>query len=229
MADPITIKGIRDGLLVTISDGEAWNVAASGMLARIDHTPDFFKGGRVALAVGGRAIPVAELGRLRDQLSERGVSLWTVLSDSAVTTSAAQALGLNIALPTATPPRRPMPAPEASSDEEGEAALLVRRTLRSGRSVRSAGHLIVVGDVNPGAEVAADGDIIVWGHLRGVAHAGARGNTEAIVCALDLSPTQLRIAEFITVSPKRKGDPKPELARVKNGQIVAEQWKGGKK
>lgn len=228
MADSITIKGIRDGLLVTLSDGEAWSLAATSLFARIDQTPDFFKGGRLTLAVGGRAISAADLGRLRDQLSERGVSLSTVLSDSALTTNAAQALGLNIALPTSTPQRRQQPDKEVPPDEDGEAALLVLRTLRSGRSVRSAGHVVVMGDVNAGAEVVADGHIIVWGHLRGVAHAGAGGNAEATVCALDLAPTQLRIATFMATSPKRKGEPKPELARVKDGQIVAEVWKGRK-
>jgi septum site-determining protein MinC len=107
--------------------------------------------------------------------------------------------------------------------------VLVRHTLRSGRSVRHAGHVIIIGDVNPGAEVVAGGDIVVWGRLRGVAHAGAPGSSTegdngAVVCALDLSPTQLRIAEHIATSPARKGEPKPEMARIKNGQIVAERW-----
>lgn len=229
MAENITIKGIRDGLLVTLNDGDVWSVAATGFLARIDQTPDFFKGGRLALAVGGRAVNAADLGRLRDQLSERGVSLWVVLSDSVVTTNAAQALGLNIALPTTTPQQRQVPDKEVPSEEEGETAVLVERTLRSGRSVRYAGHVVIMGDVNPGAEVVAEGHIVVWGHLRGVAHAGAQGNVQATVCALDLSPTQLRIADLIATSPKRKGDPRPEMAFIKNGQIVAEQWKRGGK
>ena len=100
----------------------------------------------------------------------------------------------------------------------------MRRTLRSGRSVRHAGHVIVVGDVNAGAEIVADGDVIVWGHLRGTVQAGANGDAEAIICALDLSPTQLRIADLIATSPARRGEPKPELARIKDGQIVAERW-----
>ncbi|MBM2849667.1 MAG: minC [Anaerolineales bacterium] len=218
MTDQIAIKGIKEGLLVTVSDAEGWADTSRALLARIDQTADFFKGARVALAVGARAIHAADLGRLRDALSDRGVSLWAVLSDSPLTTNAAQALGLNVALPAST------------RDE----AVLVRHTLRSGRSVRHRGHVIVIGDVNPGAEIVAGGDIVVWGRLRGVAHAGAPfatlqgsstdGDAGAVVCALDLSPTQLRIAEHIATSPARKGDPKPEMARIKNGQIVAERW-----
>ena len=234
MSDLIAIKGIKEGLLVTVSDAEGWADTSQALLARIDQTADFFKGAKVALAVGGRAINAADLGRLRDALSDRGVSLWAVLSDSPLTTNAAQALGLNVALPASTPQTRSVPEKEIDPEEARDEAVLVRHTLRSGRSVRHRGHVIVVGDVNPGAEIVAGGDIVVWGRLRGVAHAGAPfatlqgsstdGDTGAVVCALDLSPTQLRIAEHIATSPARKGDPKPEMARIKNGQIVAERW-----
>jgi septum site-determining protein MinC len=55
-------------------------------------------------------------------------------------------------------------------------------------------------------------------------HAGAEGNEQAMVCALDLSPTQLRIAGLIALAPKRRGKPQPEIARLTNGQVVAELW-----
>jgi septum site-determining protein MinC len=224
MTDPITIKGIRDGLLVTLGDGETWPATSRVLLTRIDQATDFFKGARLALAIGGRALSAADLGRLRDDLSERNVSLWAVLSDSPLTIKSAQALGLNVALPTSTPARRDQPEPEVDSEVERQEAAYVRRTLRSGRSVRHPGHVIVVGDVNPGSEIVADGDVIVWGRLRGTVHAGAGGDTQAVVCALDLSPTQLRIASCIAISPSRKGEPRPEMARIKDGQIVAERW-----
>jgi septum site-determining protein MinC len=222
MADTITIKGIREGLLVTLSDAEGWGDASHTLLTRIDQSADFFKGAKVALAIGPRALSAADLGRLRDALSERNVSLWGVLSESATTMNAAQALGLNIALPATLP--QAQPETEVDSEEARDEAVLVQRTLRSGRSVRHAGHVVLIGDVNPGAEVVAGGNIVVWGRLRGIAHAGAAGDESAVVCALDLSPTQLRIANHIATSPARKGEPKPEMARIKDGHIVAERW-----
>jgi septum site-determining protein MinC len=224
MSDTIAIKGIREGLLISVGDSETWPTTAQSLLRRIDDATDFFMGARLALAIGGRALSAADLGRLRDDLSERNVNLWAVLSDSPLTTSAAQALGLNVALPTSAPTQRNVPDKEVDSEEARQEAAYVRRTLRSGRSVRHNGHVIVVGDVNAGAEVIADGDVVVWGRLRGTVHAGADGDTTAIVCALDLSPTQLRIAGYIATSPARKGEPRPELARVKDGHIVAERW-----
>jgi septum site-determining protein MinC len=222
MTDPITIKGIRDGLLVTLGDAESWGEASQALFARIDAAPDFFRGARLAVAIGPRALSAAELGRFRDALSERSVGLWGVLSESPTTLNAAQALGLNVALPATLPQARP--EPEVDPEEARDDAVLVRRTLRSGRSVRHTGHVVVLGDVNPGAEVIAGGDVVVWGRLRGVVHAGATGDEAAVVCALDLSPTQLRIAGRIAISPARKGEPKPEMARVKDGLIVAERW-----
>ncbi len=62
------------------------------------------------------------------------------------------------------------------------------------------------------------------GSYRGVVHAGAGGNEDAIVCALDLSPTQLRIAGLIALTPKRRGKPSPEMAHIKDSQVVAERW-----
>ncbi len=232
MAEQLTIKGLREGLLVTLNGGDDWPVAAQALLTRIDQSGDFFKSAKLALSVGARPLTAADLGRLRDTLSERNVSLWAVLSDSPTTLNAAQSLGLVISLPSSTPQTRP--DPEVDSEEARDTAVMVRRTLRSGRSVRHTGHVVVIGDVNPGAEIVAGGDVVVWGRLRGVVHAGAPaatlhgsaadGDTHAVICALDLSPTQLRIASIIAISPARKGEPKPEMASIKNGQIIAERW-----
>jgi septum site-determining protein MinC len=84
--------------------------------------------------------------------------------------------------------------------------------------------VVVLGDVNPGAEIIAGGSIIVWGHLRGTVHAGAMGEQTSVVCAMDLSPMQLRIAGFAATSPSRRGKTQPETAFLREGQMVAEPW-----
>lgn len=116
-----------------------------------------------------------------------------------------------------TRPATPAPPPQP-------VILYLRQTLRSGQAVSHKGHLVIIGDVNPGAEVMAEGDITVWGALRGIAHAGIGGNTRAEIRALKLQPVQLRIAHAIARSPDRprKGlssSSGPETARVVNGTI----------
>ncbi|HHW15184.1 MAG TPA: septum site-determining protein MinC [Firmicutes bacterium] len=115
--------------------------------------------------------------------------------------------------------------------QEGQAAgeertLLVRRTIRSGQRVAFDGNVVVLGDLNPGGEVVASGDILVWGALRGTAHAGAAGRTDATVTALRLIPTQLRIAHLITRAPDgQPAAPKgPEIARIKGDAVVVEEF-----
>ncbi len=219
MSGPVAIKGIRDGLLVTLGD-DSWPEVHQGLLQAIDDRGDFFHGARITLQIGERELGAAELGRLREELAERQVSLWAVLSESKPTRSAAADLGMAVEL------GRPAERRETPIDTElaGDSAVLVQRTLRSGNSLHHPGHVIVIGDVNPGAEIVAGGNVVVWGRLRGVVHAGAAGDETAIVCALDLAPTQLRIADHIAVSPERRGKPKPEMAHIRDGQLVAEDW-----
>ena len=104
--------------------------------------------------------------------------------------------------------------------------MLIRRTVRSGQAVQHPGHVVIIGDVNPGAEVIAGGDIVIWGKLRGVVHAGASGDDQAVVCALQLRPTQLRIGSHIARTPEdeEKAIVRPEMAFVSAEGIVAESW-----
>jgi septum site-determining protein MinC len=100
-------------------------------------------------------------------------------------------------------------------------ALFLQRTLRSGQRVRYDGSIVILGDVNPGAEVVASGDIIILGALRGVAHAGATGDPTALVAALQLHATQLRIASCIGRRPDGdKASGSPEIARVQDGIVI---------
>lgn len=216
----VQIKGIRDGLLITLGEGE-WPELLAALLAHIDEKGSFFQGARVALDVGNHILRAAEMGSLRDKLSDKGVMLWAVLSNSAATEKNAQALGMATKLPSA---RSEAAARMLDAALGGEDAMLVHRTLRSGNRISFQGHVVVIGDVNPGAEIIAGRSIVIWGKLRGVVHAGAEGNEEAVVCALDMMPTQLRIAGLIAVTPQRKGKPQPEIARVKEGQVVADPW-----
>ncbi|HRQ32364.1 MAG TPA: septum site-determining protein MinC, partial [Anaerolineales bacterium] len=107
-----------------------------------------------------------------------------------------------------------------------ETALFLNRTLRSGTRVEFSGHVIVLGDVNPGAEIVAEGNVLVWGKLRGAVHAGSNGDTTAVVCALDLSPTRLQIAGETTMpSLDSQRTLNPETARInEHGKLQSETW-----
>lgn len=221
----VSIKGIHDGLLITLSASEKWERITGDLAAKIDEKADFFAGARVTVDAGERPVPKYELSSLRALLERRNMILSVVISASTTTLASATALDIR------TRPARKSPDPDVDDvlpidpEEQGTIGVLIRRTLRSGRTVHSRGHVVVFGDVNPGAKIIASGDIIVWGRLRGMAHAGADGDTGAVVCALDMSPGQLRIAGYITTSPvDRRRTVRPEMASVRDDQIVVEAW-----
>jgi len=95
-------------------------------------------------------------------------------------------------------------------------------TLRGGQALHHPGNVVVVGDVNPGAEIVASGDVLVFGRLAGVAHAGAQGDEAARVYAIDLRATQLRIATYIAADAENatRVHPVPEVALVRDGRIA---------
>jgi septum site-determining protein MinC len=220
----IVIKGIRQGLLVRLGDA-GWAAALDELIERVDATPAFFRDSRVALDVGPRELGRGELERARALLAERRVELWAVLSTSSVTQLVAHDLGLVVDLEL--PSRRTSVRAREAAAEPAADGLVVRRTVRSGQVLRHASDVVIIGDVNPGAEVIAGGDIVVWGRVRGILHAGAMGDEGAVICALDLGATQVRIAGHIARAPEaRPAKPVPEIASVRDGQIVVVPWRG---
>jgi septum site-determining protein MinC len=227
----VSIKGIKDGLLIALSPTEEWQSITQELAARIDEQQAFFKGARVTVDVGERPVPKYELTSLKALLERRSLSLIVVQSSSATTIESAHALDLRAnVLQDSRQQNNELDADmldalPIDSEEQGTVGVMIKRTLRSGRTIHSRGHVVVYGDVNPGAKIIATGDIIIWGRLRGMVHAGAEGDTSAVICALDMSPNQLRIADLIATAPNdKRHKARPEIASVRDEQIVVEAW-----
>jgi len=213
---PFQIKGLRDGLLITFPDAN-WEELQNALLMQVQEKQAFFHGARLALDVGTHVLHVNELSALRDQLSDSGVSIWAVISESPKTEKTAQLLGL------ATRISKPRPQESVSYDaplvNEGS-ALFINKTLRSGTRIEYPGNVVILGDVNPGAEVIAEGSVIVWGRVRGMLHAGCAGDTEAIICALDLQSPQVRIANEASNVLKPVNKHLPEVVSLNEDGVL---------
>jgi len=222
----VTIKGVKDGLLVTISPFEEWGLVTGDLAARLDQQSAFFSGARITIDVGARPVRKDELHSLRALFERRGMTLYAVTSESSTTIDAASALDLRAHFITPAPPAQTSDGQVAfNPEEDGTIGVMIRRTLRSGRTVHSQGHVVVYGDVNAGAEIIAAGDVIVWGKLRGNVHAGANGDESAVIAALDMTPTQIRIAGFISMPPSEKRrKTRPEVALIRENRIIVEVW-----
>ena len=232
VASQISIKGIREGLLITVPDRGSFADLLALLRAELMQKQAFLQGSRVALQVGYRSLLKDELCDLQQLFEQNQLELWAVLAEKAAVREVARELSLATRLSGSQTDLNGNFLSQSveretavSSENPPQGGLILKETLRSGRSIYHEGHVVIIGDVNPGAEVVASGDVIVWGRLRGLVHAGALGDDTAVICALELSPTQLRIADQIAISPDgKRGKAIPEQAAIRNGQIVAEMW-----
>lgn len=229
-APVISIKGIREGLLITVDEGP-YDEVFHLLSAEIEKKRDFLRGSRIALAVGKRPLHRHQLAEIQELFNRHGLTLWTVLAETVDTRTAARQLNLATRLPGSQTDLdgnvRQLVEREVAVEETTVQAntLLLQETIRSGRSIYHEGHVVIIGDVNPGAEITAGGNVIVWGRLRGLVHAGALGDETAVICALHFVPTQLRIADQIAIPPDdRRHNPIPEQAAIQEGQIIVEGW-----
>lgn len=236
----VAIKGSKHGLTISLLEGPVPDVLGE-LDERLTRTASFFRGAQVTLNVENSSIGGAHLREVATLLAQHQIALRRLATGSPELAAAAAEMGLQIgkapgdggeaaaaARRSAAARAAPAPAPASvilDASEAGDPAIVLRRTIRSGTAIRHEGHIIIVGDVNPGAELIASGDVIVWGKLRGLVHAGATGDNEAIVCALHLEPTQLRIGNAIVRMPERRRRKSgPEMASVRDGKIEIVEW-----
>ncbi|OOM75721.1 septum site-determining protein MinC [Clostridium puniceum] len=101
----------------------------------------------------------------------------------------------------------------------------IRKTVRGGQCIKYQGNIVIIGDINSGAEVYASGNVIVLGRIRGKVSAGTNGNSKAVIAAFLLQPEILKIASVIAMSPDDVEKPSyPELAKIKDGAIIVEPY-----
>jgi len=212
---PIVLKGTPQGLLLK-PQAQSWDVILNALEYALQDAAAFFRGGRVILELEDHTFTEANLTALRALLERHEMELWAVLGVDEATQHLVREHGIRTRLPgTATP----------AAETESPETIFAQRTLRSGQRLNTPGDVTLLGDVNPGAEVLAGGNIVIWGRARGVLHAGAWGDETAVVCALDLNPAQLRIAGIISRAPEqRRRRPQPEVARIEDGVIIARPW-----
>ena len=114
--------------------------------------------------------------------------------------------------------------------QESARTEIVPHSIRAGFRGEYKGSVVILGDVNPGVEIVAGGDVIVMGALRGVVHAGAGGKEDAIVWARPIASPQIRLGDALARAPqdnamqsmRRIEEGSAEMARLQEGQIVIE-------
>jgi septum site-determining protein MinC len=240
----VTVKGWRNGLLLILPQDGTWDEVLEQVHEKLDEAKarSFWRGAQTTLDCGMRLVTLEELTALVDRAKRAfGLVPVAVVASEAATREAGEKLALTTytELPLIKKPprekepeRESEPLPSAPQQPRGSHnssfypnnALYVPNTIRSGQRIVHDGHLVICGDVNAGAEVMAGGDVVVFGTLRGLAHAGCFGDESARIIAGSLRPPQLRIAGKIARSPEEHGRAAaaartPEVARIEGGEI----------
>lgn len=246
------LRGTARGLEIVIDDSATSRAAiVAAVAARLAEAPTFFKGSDVRVRTNVK-LPAGTLAALDELAGTYDLAIVEVGAATKPRTLAAVAPIAADAIPepqlalgsAPTPPSpelvvevapapTPAPAPvvvetaaDAADDEHADAVRVVVGPVRSGVILEHPGHLIIFGDVNPGAEVRALGNIAVLGRLRGTAHAGL-GGTDSFIMAHRLEPQQLRIGRRVTrAGENERPGTEPELAHVVGDHITVERFTG---
>jgi septum site-determining protein MinC len=226
----IAIKGTRNGLLLTLEPGTPFGEVLNALSDRLAEAPSFFRGASLAVDTSRRMLGGSERTQLENLLAYYHMSI-TPLESLSASRKASEVEVLSSPGFSALSKTGPLDESQSAQYDlrESDDTLFLRRTVRSGQAIHHASNIVVLGDVNPGAEIVAGGDIIVWGVLRGMVHAGYPDNDQAYVCSLLLAPVQLRIAHLLSRPPEGADvQPRPEVAAIRNGRIVVETWVNGR-
>lgn len=223
---PVEFKGKLNGLYLNLDPNESFDAIMAHLTQLLTDRATFYQGSRI-LGIKGQSLNYKQKAAIESLIGDTfGIeveSLETPLeTEKKVTQPKEEA-------PIETQPQvqaevAPYTPPLENETRQSDTHFFFG-TMRSGKSIHYPGHVVVIGDVNPGAEIVAEGNIIVMGRVLGFIHAGSAGNDQAVIIGSLLKPTQIRIAKYISVPPSDDETihtTVPERAIVSNGVIKIE-------
>jgi septum site-determining protein MinC len=201
MQEDVIFKGSKAGLQLFLSETADFCNIIQQLKEKLESAANFFtKGCTVKVPSAGRVLTTEQQQQLTLLFADYGLK-WKEVQETPV-------------------------CAEQPKDENKPQPMVITKTLRGGQEIMYSGSVVIIGDVNPGAKVTAGGDIVISGACRGVAHAGAYGDTNATITAKRLIASQLRIADVIARSPDNPGDlmqpDYTETASIKDGAVIIE-------
>lgn len=209
----IVFKGTKEGLYIVLNEETDFETIKHQLDLKIRPCRKFFEGAKI-VDFKGRKLTKSEYDDLKQKITTDYrmdfIGSFNPLSVDITSTTDDTNYNMQKLLPY--------------EDINEVKTLFVRGTVRSGQLVEYSGNVVIVGDVNPGGLIKAEGSITVMGILRGVAHAGSAGDYSAFIVAYCLMPTQLRIGDIVTRPPDEKDiiNKAPEIAVVKQGMIIVQ-------
>lgn len=217
----VVFKGRKDGIIVVLNETADFDDIKAALRLKMTDAQDFFGDAKTQISFDGRILEENEERELLEIIRD-GSSLDINFAASEDDTNSMENI-FTKDTEKEKPDAEPVPVAYAADTM----TKFHNGSLRSGQAIQYAGSVVLIGDVNPGAEIVAEGNIIVMGTIKGLVHAGCAGNTGCYVSALNMQPTQLRISDVITYMPpelvkENKKKINPVYAYVQDGQIYIE-------
>ncbi|MCL2573639.1 MAG: septum site-determining protein MinC [Defluviitaleaceae bacterium] len=209
----VIFKGGKDGIIIILAEDANFNDISESLREKIRSSSKFFADASTTISFKGKKLAEKEVLSLIEIINEETNLSISFIEDLTGDTDAEKEKKQD--------ERKPLGS-FASIPTDG--AYFHRSGLRNGQAISHNGSVVILGDINAGAEVVAAGNVVVFGAVRGLIHAGASGDNNAFVCALSMQPIQLRIADKITYFPKdmlkeNKNKIDPVYAFVKGEEI----------
>ncbi|MCL1863334.1 MAG: septum site-determining protein MinC [Defluviitaleaceae bacterium] len=217
----VTLKGQKDGISIILDPDAPFSEIQESLRKKVRQGKQFFDGADTKVTFKGRELDDLNEKILIDIITEEtSLDITFVQGEDFVPPNPLTKTTKLHDAPS------PVPAPDSSTPSKTgrkESLTAYYHTgLRSGQRIKYAGSVVIMGDANPGSEVIADGNVVVLGALKGMAHAGANGDLACFVSALVLQPTQLRIADTISYVPEAAKNTRSSAAYayIKDGQVM---------
>lgn len=211
----VSFKATLNGLVLIMREEDDFNTVYDQVAKKLETSGRFFKGASLSIKYRGKKLEPWQEQKISALISEKaGAEIESFEEDTSVPGNEPEE--------TVKAGEKPKIRLVYFKGLDEGMAKFHKGTVRSGQLVSFEGNLVIIGDVNPGGEIIATGNVVVMGSLRGMVHAGADGNREALVVALSLQPTQLRIADVISRPPDTNEARQgliPEIAFVKDDLI----------
>lgn len=213
MNNSVVIKGNKYGIVVVLDETTPFEEIKQNLLEKFQSAAKFFDKANMAISFEGRNLSASEEKELLTIISENSdLNIVCVIDNDKMRESYFKKA-----------------VEEKVEELTSHMGQFYKGTLRSGQLLESDHSLIIFGDVNPGANVIAKGNVVILGSLKGTVYAGSNGNSEAFVFALDMAPIQIRIGDVIarsneTSSRPKSGESGTMVAFVDDNNIYIEKY-----
>ena len=203
MENCVSINLRKEEIFIKIADQATHEEAMECLKEKIAELKKMYKEEKFPIRVGGKVLKQKEMEEIESLITEK--------------------INVPISFETSTEMGLSEIKKTYERNTEYSETRFYKGSLRSGQKLEEEGSIVIIGDVNAGAEVIAGENIVIIGMLRGLAHAGAKGNTKAVISASSIDTTQLRIANLVKEMEKEEQvDRKYTYVSVQDKEIVIE-------